>query len=83
MGWRNYQTAEIQPETIPSIDPLQEDETEYFRLLKRWEEIDDDPTATSEEARDLLASLEILFQELHRQGRNVPVKLPLEKRDVA
>lgn len=59
-----------------STTELDRMEAEYFRYLKRFFEIDDDPAATIEEARDLLARLEVLFQELHRQGRKVPVWLP-------
>jgi hypothetical protein len=54
-------------------------EKEYFKYLSRFWDLDDDPTATIEEARVLLARLEILFQELHRQGRRVPVRLPIER----
>lgn len=58
-------------------------EQEYFTHLKRFWEIDDDPDATDEEAGYLVERLDYLFQTLHRQGRRVPVRLPVEKRKAA
>lgn len=55
-------------------------EVEYFKLLARFWSLDDDPKAPSkellEEASKLVVKLDELYQELHRQGRKVPVRLP-------
>jgi len=59
-------------------------EQEYFTLLSRYFSIDDTPPGISDEEADrVLARLDILFRELTRQGRKVPVRLPVEKRKVA
>lgn len=59
-------------------------EREYFRALSRWWELDADPAATDEEYERLLTRLDELYQMLHRQGRKVLVRLPLERaRDAA
>lgn len=54
-------------------------ESEYFRALSRWWDLDADPAATDEEYERLLARLDELYRMLHRQGRKVPVRLPLER----
>ncbi|HOP40445.1 MAG TPA: hypothetical protein PLI53_05330 [Geobacteraceae bacterium] len=54
-------------------------EREYFRALRRWWELDEDPAATDEESESLLARLDELYQMLHRHGRKVPVRLPVER----
>ena len=54
-------------------------EAEYFTLLARYWTIDSDPTATMDEVRELVNRLDELFQALHRQGRKVPVRLPIER----
>lgn len=54
-------------------------EREYFRALSRWWELDDDLEATKEEARRLSCRLDLLYQMLHRQGRKVPIRLPVER----
>jgi len=55
-------------------------EREYFRALKRWWELDEDPSSTDDEAGRLLARLDELYRLLHRQGCKVPVRLPTERR---
>lgn len=55
-------------------------EHEYFTLLARFWSIDDTPPGISDEEADhVLARLDILFRELTRQGRKVPVRLPIER----
>ena len=54
-------------------------EREYYRALKRWWELDADPSSTNQEALKLLARLDELYRLLHREGRKVPVRLPIEK----
>lgn len=55
-------------------------EREYFRALSRFWSLDDDPAATMDEARRLLARLDELYQLLQHHGRKVPVRLPVERR---
>lgn len=57
-------------------------ESEYFKHLARFWEIDDDPAVADEEAERLVDRLDYLFQVLHRQGQRVPVRLPIEKKKV-
>jgi hypothetical protein len=59
-----------------SVDHL---EFDYLQLLTRFWKLDDDPSATSENIHRLIGRLDELYQELHRQGRRVPVRLPLER----
>lgn len=54
-------------------------ESEYFTLLARYWTIDSDPTATMDEVRELVNRLDELYQALHRQGRRVPIRLPVER----
>jgi hypothetical protein len=58
-------------------------QAEYFTLLARFWEIDDDPNGTIDEARRIVARLNELYMELHRQGRQVPVRLPVERSKAA
>lgn len=61
----------------PIVDDM---EAEYFRLLERFYEIDEDTNGTHEqlleEARHLVVRLDELFQALNREGRMMPVRLP-------
>ncbi|MEA5113995.1 MAG: hypothetical protein VB050_08185 [Geobacteraceae bacterium] len=54
-------------------------EREYYRALSRWWTIDDDPTVTLEDSRRLLLFLEELYALLRKNGRIVPVRLPVVK----
>lgn len=51
---------------------------EYLALLARFWSLDDDPAATMDEARNIVVRLDALYQELHRLGRPVPVRLDME-----
>ena len=60
---------------------LEQMEAEYFRLLKRHWELDElGPDASFDECRENVNQLDRLFRELHRQGRKVPVRLPVQKK---
>lgn len=61
---------------------LRVQEAEYLTLLARFWDLDDDPAATMNEARRLVDRLDELYRELFRQGRRVPVRLPVERRKV-
>ncbi len=53
-------------------------ESEYLHLLAQWW----DPATENlpiEEIHRLLARLDVLYQALHRQGRKVPIRLPVER----
>ena len=50
-------------------------EAEYFRLLRRWQWIDDEPGVTMDEVRASLARLSYLWDELHKAGKEIPYKL--------
>ncbi len=63
-----------------NIDGMQ---AEYMNLLRRHWSIDDDPDVTMEEARQLVDRLDVLYQQLHRQGYKVPVRLPMERSNAA
>jgi len=65
---------------VEFVTPMDKMQDEYFTLLTRWWQIDDDPTATDEEARGLLVQLDVLYQGLHRSGCKVPVRLPVERK---
>jgi len=59
--------------------PAEVMETEYFTLLARIWALDTDAAATMDEARRLVDRLDELYQALHRQGRKVPARLPVER----
>lgn len=48
---------------------------EYFRLLRRWQWIDEEPNVTMDEVKEVLARLATLYQELGQAGVAVPVRL--------
>ncbi len=60
---------------------LDQMETEYFRLLKRAFSLDDTKYGEEgyRELQGLVVELDRLYRELHRQGRRVPVRLPVEQ----
>lgn len=63
---------------MPDLDVI---EAEYFRFLKRHWELDElGPNASMDECRENVRRLDRLYRELHRQGRKVPVRLPVEKK---
>ena len=62
--------------THANIDGM---EKEYFTLLARYWTIDSDPTATMDEVRELVDRLEFLYRELRSNGRNPPIRLPVER----
>lgn len=70
--------GKVEPLPGPDIDQM---EAEYFRLLKRHWELDElGPDASMDECRESVNRLDRLYRELHRQGRKVPVRLPVERR---
>jgi len=70
--------GKVEPLPEPDINQM---EAEYLRLLKRHFELDVlGPDASMDECRENVRRLDWLYRELHRQGRNVPVRLPLEKK---
>jgi hypothetical protein len=62
---------------------LDQMEKEYFEYLARFWFLDDDPGATMDEARRVVDRLDVLFQALRSNGRNPPVRLPVERKKVA
>lgn len=49
---------------------------EYYRLLRRWQKIDEDQKATMDDVRALLDRLIELWAELHKAGKDdLPYKL--------
>ena len=65
---------------VEAMNP-EEIETEYFHLLKRHWQLDAlGPDASMDECRENVIQLDRLYRELNRQGRNVPVRLPIEKK---
>lgn len=54
---------------------LNQMKAEYFRLLKRWGQVDDNPKITMDEVREMLLRLDELFQALNQAGKSVPVRL--------
>lgn len=61
---------------------IEEMEAEYFRLLRRhWELDEQGPDASMDECRENVIQLDRLYRELHRQGRKVPVRLPVERKE--
>jgi len=73
MDWiaKVKQTEEHTPATVNQM------EREYITLLRHFWAIDD--TGPIEECQRLLAKLDELYRELQRQGRRVPVRLPIER----
>ncbi|MRR56127.1 MAG: hypothetical protein EG822_16780 [Deltaproteobacteria bacterium] len=69
----------LRADVILSADP-EIMEKEYIQLLARFWSLDDTPPGISDKDADhVLARLDILFRELTRQGRKVPVRLPVER----
>jgi len=72
--------AQYFPRLANLVDPLTLDDTEqaYFTLLARfWSHVTEGlPMA---EIRQLVDRLDALYQELHQAGREVPIRLPLER----
>jgi len=63
--------------THANIDQM---EKEYFTLLaKYWLSREDETAFTMDETGQLLERLDELYQALHRQGRKVPIRLPVER----
>jgi len=66
---------------IGKVEPLNLDqlEQEYSCLIRRFWSLDDDPTATMDEARRLVVWIDQIYRQLQRAGRRVPVRLPVER----
>jgi hypothetical protein len=54
-------------------------EQEYFSLIRRFWSLDEDPDATTEEARQLVCWIDQIYWRLRQYGRRVPVRLPVER----
>lgn len=49
---------------------------EYFRLLRRWQWIDEEPAVTIDEVKEVLSRLDVLYRELGKAGvSDLPVRL--------
>lgn len=70
-------TGRVAPIEPASIEVM---EAEYFTLLARYWTIDSDPTATMDEVRELVDRLDLLYRALRGNGRNPPVRLPVERK---
>jgi hypothetical protein len=67
--------------THANIDQM---EKEYFNLLSDWWNLDTDPDAmTMDQVRQLVNRLDLLYRALRSNGRNPPVRLPVERKKVA
>ena len=55
-------------------------EAEYLHLLAAWWNLDVDPESMSmDQARQLVDRLDVLYRSLRSNGRNPPIRLPVER----
>jgi hypothetical protein len=64
----------VEPVTIEVM------EAEYLHLLAAWWKLDVDPDSlTMDEVRRIVDRLDLLYRALRSNGRNPPIRLPLER----